>query len=84
MILKVFSVYDVKAEAYLQPFFMTSKGQAVRGFTDLLNDGQSQFSKHPGDFTLFELGSFDDSNGFFTSNTVPIPIGCGNEFLNNK
>jgi len=53
MIMKMFSCYDSKAEAYMQPFFMNAKGQALRAFADLVNDGQSQFSKHPEDFVLF-------------------------------
>lgn len=63
MILKVFSVYDSKAEAYMQPFFFNSRGQAVRAFSDTANDPKSQLNRHAGDFTLFEVGEYDDSNG---------------------
>ena len=66
MIKKVFTVYDDKSEAYLQPFFLDTVGQARRAITDCVNDVNHQFCKHPSDYTLFELGTFDDSTGEFT------------------
>lgn len=62
MELKIFSVYDSKVEAYLTPFFFPSRGHALRHFGDLANDPSSLLCKHAADFTLFELGHFDDSN----------------------
>lgn len=66
MISKVFVIYDSKAEAYLPPFFMKSKGEAIRAVTAVANDGSSNFSKYAADFTLFELGTFDDADGEFS------------------
>lgn len=60
MILKMFTVFDQKAKAYLSPFCMAEKGQAIRSFTDLINDGDHQFSKHPEDYTLLFIGEYDD------------------------
>ncbi len=62
MIMKIFSVYDSKAEAYLPPFFFASTGQAVRAFADNCNEENSMLCKHPEDYTLFELGTWDDAN----------------------
>ncbi len=61
MVHKMFSIFDVKAQAYLPPFFLPEKGMALRVFGDCVNSRDHQFGKHPGDYTLFELGSFDDS-----------------------
>ena len=83
MIVKVFTVYDSKAEAYLQPFYMQSKGAAIRAFTDLANDIQHQFYKYSEDFTLFYLGEWDDSNAKFISMLTPSPIGKAVEFKSN-
>ncbi len=58
---KMFSVFDVKAQAYLPPFCLHETAMAVRAFSDCVNGGDHQFGRHPGDYTLFELGSFDDS-----------------------
>ena len=65
MIHKIVAIYDVKAEAYLKPIFVQSNGVAIRSFAEAVNDGQSDFSKHPEDYSMFALGSFDDSTGFF-------------------
>ncbi len=61
MIHKVFTIYDSKSEAYLQPFFLLTRGQAVRAIRDCVSDRDHQFGRHPEDYTLFELGTFDDS-----------------------
>lgn len=80
MIQKIYTVYDSKLEAYMQPFFMQSKGQAVRAFTDSVNDQTTQFNKHPEDFTLFELGEYDDSTGKFTNLHTPNSLGVALEY----
>lgn len=84
MDMKVFSVYDAKVEAYLQPFFLPSKGAAVRAITDCVNDNQHQFARHPEDYTLFELGSYDDAKGAFTLHPAPQVIGVVLEFKNKE
>lgn len=61
--LKMFTVYDSKAETYLRPFSMTTTGQAIRGFITTLNDGKSEMCLYPADFTLFEIGLFDETKG---------------------
>lgn len=66
MILKTFSLFDRKAGAFMTPFFMPSRGQAVRALTDLVSDPATTVARHPGDFALFELGSFDDALGRFS------------------
>lgn len=65
MIFKIFSVFDEKAAAYLPPFYLPTTPMAVRSFADCVNDPGHAFGKHPQDFTLFELGSFDDSSAEF-------------------
>lgn len=66
---KVFTIYDSKSDAYLQPFFLHTTGQAVRAISDCVNDPKHQFAKHPADYTLFEIGTFDDSSCLWT----PLP-----------
>jgi hypothetical protein len=65
MVKKVFTVFDEKSEAYLQPFFLDTIGQATRAMTDCVNDVNHQFCRHTGDYTLFQIGTFDDSTGEF-------------------
>lgn len=81
MILKIFTVHDSKAEAYLPPFFMSSRGQAIRAFTDTIADRSTQFSKHPADFTLFEIGEYDDQKGTLTQYETKQNLGLALDFI---
>ncbi len=65
MLHKVFSIYDSAAECYLPPFVLPTNGMAMRVFTDCCNSEKHQFGVNPGDYTLFELGVFDDGNASF-------------------
>jgi len=62
--LRVFAVYDSKAEQYMQPFFFVTRGQAMRAFLDALSDDKHEFNKHAEDYTLFELGEYDQDTGY--------------------
>lgn len=63
MKLKMYSIYDSKAQAYYKPMYSHQNGEALRLFIDALEDDKSQFYKHPGDFTIFEIGTWDDVEG---------------------
>lgn len=63
----VFSVFDKAVGAFLQPFFVRSRGEALRSFTDAVNDPKSQFHNHLLDYTLVCHGEFDDGSGLFSS-----------------
>lgn len=80
MKLKIFSVYDSKAEAYLPPFFVGSTGLAVRMFSQAAQDSSHQFCKHASDFTLFELGVWDDEHSAFVIASAPRPLGTALDF----
>lgn len=78
---KIFTIYDSKAKAYITPFFMHEEGMAIRVFSDCINDTTHQFGKHPEDYTLFTIGSWDDQKSKFLT-TNPIALGNGVEFVN--
>ena len=61
MKLKIYTIYDQKAEAYLPPFYMQNNQMAVRALSDSVNNEEHQFGKYPEDYTLYTLGEFDDS-----------------------
>lgn len=69
--LRVFSIFDVKVGAYMQPFFLRTVGEAERAFEGLLLDGNSMISRHPADFTLFEIGQFDEARGALQAHETP-------------
>lgn len=57
--LQVFSIFDSKAVSYNPPYFMSTKGQALRAFSDLVADPKSSIHAHPEDYSLYCLGEFD-------------------------
>ncbi len=72
MIRRVFTVYDNKAEMFMTPFFEITKGQAIRAFQDVTHNKDHAFNRHPDDYALFDLGTYDDNSGQFTNNKVPL------------
>jgi poly-D-alanine transfer protein DltD len=78
---QIFSVYDSKAEAYNTPMFVPTKGQAIRAFSDQVNEPGSELNKHPEDYTLFCLGEFDSDTGLITPLNSPHSIGGAHEFM---
>lgn len=63
MKVKLFAVYDSKAESYMIPFPMQTTELAIRSFTEGCLDPNSNFNKYPLDFYLYELGVYDDEKG---------------------
>lgn len=61
-----YSVYDNKALVYGTPFFAPTDGAAVRLFQELANDLNTTVGRHPNDFSLFCVGSFDDQHAVLT------------------
>lgn len=80
MLQRIFSIYDSKTMAYMQPFFSVSKGAAIRALTDLLQDETHPISKHPEDYTLFELGEFNDNDATFNMESTPVSLGVAIEW----
>ena len=79
--MKVFTIFDSKVGAYLPPMFFRSRGEAIRVFETLTNESGHQFNKYPGDYSLFELGDYDDLTAKFVLLPTPTSIGVAIEFL---
>lgn len=71
MKLHMFSIFDDKARAFLPPFFLPEIGLAVRSFGDGVNDPSHGFGRHPEDYTLFLVGSFDQASGIVAPEAAP-------------
>lgn len=79
---KVFSVYDIKSELYSAPFYMVTRGEAIRAFKDAANDPNIAIGKHPSDFKLVYIGSFDEETGQF-ENVIPQEgLGFASDYVN--
>lgn len=64
----VCAVRDKQAGVFGQPFCVPAVGLAVRGFSDQVNRRESDnpLNRHPEDFELYRLGSYDDTTGEFS------------------
>jgi len=80
MIFKVFSFYDAKAEAYMSPFMMHKRGEAIRAFADAANDPKSFIHAHPEDYFLYEIATFDSSSGTYSPLENKVSVGCALDF----
>lgn len=74
---KIFAIYDQKAHAFLPPFTLHRRELAARTFADCINSKDHAFSRHPGDYTLIELGEYDDTTGRISPYEVAETIGNG-------
>lgn len=63
MMLNAYAVFDLKAAAFHPPFFLSTDGLATRFVQDMVNDANSLIGRHPSDFVVYCIGTFNDSNG---------------------
>lgn len=59
----IMAIRDVKAQAWLTPMFFHARGQGVRVFGDAVNGESGDIAKHPEDYRLFEIGTYDENSG---------------------
>jgi len=84
MKLRVYAVYDSKIGVFARPFFMQSKGEALRAWQDVVNDPNTSFHKHPEDFTLFEIGVWEDEDARFENHVSPESMGLALDYTKPK
>lgn len=81
----VCAIYDTQAKVYASPFYMNTKGEAVRAFSDAVNDAQmGSLNKHPQDFLLFCIGEWDDNTGKLVSYSPPERLALGSDFVRKE
>ena len=84
MIQFIYTIHDSKALAFLPPFYLHNKNMAQRSFGDAVNDIETQFNKHPEDYSLWEIGEFDDQTGEIIYYTPHHALGSGLDYINNN
>lgn len=72
---QVFAVLDTKVGSFAQPFFAQNSAVALRMFLDAATDPNTQLGKHPEDFFLYRLGSFDEESGYLEALVKPENLG---------
>ena len=66
----IYAIYDEKAECYNSPFPLATDGLAKRSFENACQNPNTDLYKFLGDFKLYAIATWDDSNGKF-ENVVP-------------
>lgn len=74
MTISVFAVFDSKAESFFPPVYFRNAALAIRAFEVGVSDKEHDFYKHAEDYTLFELGTYEDANGSFELFDAPKSI----------
>lgn len=70
----VWSLFDSKTRVFSRPFHTLTKNEAHRTCMLTLADPSSLPSKCPEDFTLFDLGTYDDETGMFELLPAPSAV----------
>lgn len=65
MKLFVYATYDKKACVYSRPMFAPNDQSMLRSFSDVAQDKSHPIGKHPEDYTLWRLGTYDEEKGSF-------------------
>lgn len=81
---KIFTVHDSKADAYLTPFYCPTTAVAIRSFTAAAQDSAHDFHRYAADYTLFELGYWNEQGGTISLLESKINLGVAIDFINNK
>jgi hypothetical protein len=76
----IVAVKDRALDAYGRPIFVHTQGQAIRSFQDEINRNapDNEMFRHPEDYDLYFIGTFDDKTGNF-ENCPPLQIGIGKQ-----
>lgn len=78
--LMVYSIYDAKVKFFDRPLFMRNRGEALRAWEQAANDEKTTISAHPSDYSLMEIGEFDDQTGKIECYSVPESLGLALQF----
>jgi len=79
-----YSVLDEKAATFSPPFFMANKALAHRMFGELALDPKSNIARHPADYRLYEVGSFDQEAGLLEGYDAPQFVCAAIDFLEGR
>ncbi len=74
-----FTIYDTKTESFSNPFFAPTQGAAIRIFSDSASDPATLLNKHPQDFQLYEIGSWNDNTAELLG-TKRHPLGTADQY----
>lgn len=79
--MKLFRIYDSKAELYARIFQEQTDATARRAFGAACKDPESPYHGHPEDYSLWRVGSEDDTLGTITPEIAPVMVCTAQEAL---
>lgn len=56
----MYTIYDLKTEAFHKPFYANADGEALRMIYSAALDEKTMFHSNPEDFQLYAIGYFND------------------------
>lgn len=70
-----FTIYDSKVASSITPFYAPSRAAGLRQWHFNCNRKESDYNRYPGDYTLFELGTYESDSMDEISHKTPINHG---------
>lgn len=79
----VYAIHDRVVEAFGSPFTAQTEAEAKRMFFGAAADPATYLAKNPGDFSLYQIGTFNNSGGELAG-LAPVLFICGLDDTLNK
>lgn len=70
--MRIFTIYDRKAEGHKPPFSIRTIGEAERSFLDACQNDDTDLGKHAEDYQLWQVAKFDEFSGEVTPEKLHI------------
>ena len=86
--LRLYSIYDSKAEQFSPPQVYHNDMLALRAFEGIVNDDKMLIKKYPEDFSLHYVGDLGDSDGRYhiessDESRVPVLVGRAVDYVHD-
>jgi len=77
MLKPVIAVKDTKIGAFDNPLTVRHVGEALREWETLTKDTNTKFGKHPQDFELYQIATYNEQNAEIVMLTPPVMLANG-------
>lgn len=84
-LLLAMAIRDEALGMFNRPYFVPTRGVAIRAFMDECNREaeDNAMRKHPKDFSLFQVGSYEEETGQLVAIDVPVRLCQAVDFIDN-
>lgn len=84
--MRLYSIYDDKAEQFSPPQVYLNDMLALRSFQGIVNDDKMLIKKYPEDFSLYYIGNIGDTDGCYyiehcDESRIPVLVGRAIDYL---